>query len=242
MQGKIQVELLDWLGDDRSIATAAWTSSTTKLGKDRRSEEDVIRVVNSLADDGHSVPFESVELVFWIRMPIFTDRQHVTHRIGSHNGMSGRYRTMPDDNIEMPDDVVSILQNCMNLADHDVRETYGSILTFLHKEYRLGLESLKLAETEGKITNLEYKRAREFLRGILPQASMTERTTKMNLLSWSNYIRQRLSSHAQPEIREVARQMFLLVRDERICPEALDALARNGWTLAKPNHEWGNFV
>jgi len=106
---QIKVELQDFMGGDRAIAEAAWTSSKDNQNRTNRPEEDVARVVNMLADYKHSVPFESVIFRFWIRMPIAVDRQFMTHRIGSHSGMSGRYRTMPSEFLDVPKDVYNIL-------------------------------------------------------------------------------------------------------------------------------------
>src|SRR5271154_6353925 len=94
--GKILVELQETMGSDASIANAAWTST---YNKDKREDkyddpDKVSNIVKRCILDGHSVPLESVILRFWIRHPIFNDRQHMTHRIASHNGLSARYRTM----------------------------------------------------------------------------------------------------------------------------------------------------
>src|SRR5579864_3446203 len=101
---KILVELQETMGSDRSIANAAWTSSFDKEKREARTDQQVADIVSRLAKDGHSTPFESVIFRFWMRIPIFTDRQHMTHRIASHNGLSGRYRTMPTDYFDLPDD------------------------------------------------------------------------------------------------------------------------------------------
>src|SRR3990167_3732175 len=108
--GQIKVELQDTMGSDRAIADAAWTSSLDYQKKKSRSEEDVVRIVNMLADHKHSVPFESVILRFWIKMPIQTDRQFIVHRNQSASGMSGRYRTMPSEYLQVPNDVENILK------------------------------------------------------------------------------------------------------------------------------------
>ena len=81
--GTILVELQEWMGSDESIANAAWTST---YDKDKREDkyddkERVSALVRRLILDGHGTPVESVVLRFWIRMPIFVDRQHMTHRI-----------------------------------------------------------------------------------------------------------------------------------------------------------------
>ena len=232
---EIKVELQEWMGSDRSIAEAAWTSSFDFQKKQERTEDDVKRVVNMLADMKHSVPFESVVFRFWIKMPISTDRQHMTHRIASHSGMSGRYRTMPNEWQHVPQDVVNIVQK----AEGPIPEGYSSwmiggyedICERANQYYQSIVEELKKAQSKNVITNADMKRAREFLRNALPQGNMTERVTVMNLRSFGNYQKLRNSEHAQPEIHYLAERMLKEVVKHNVCPIALEALERNNWVI-----------
>lgn len=232
---QILVELQEFMGSDASIANAAWTST---YDKDRREgkyddPEKVAEIVPRLIRDGHGTPIESVVLRFWIRMPIFTDRQHMTHRIASHNGLSGRYRTMPTDYFELPKDVTDI---CWK-ADQHIRSVvtmesmYETACKTAVNSYSHAVAALKKAESIGAITNAELKRAREVLRGQLPTAGMVERTTIMNLRSFANYQFQRNSSHAQPEIRKVAILKLEAVKAANVAPIAIKTLEEMGWKL-----------
>jgi thymidylate synthase (FAD) len=237
--GQILVELQEFMGNDRSIANSAWTSSFDKDKRDARSDEQVCDLVKRLAKEGHSTPFESVIFRFWIRMPIFVDRQHMTHRIASHNGLSGRYRTMPTDYYDLPDDVESILNKvdlrCYksnpNQPERSIYSEYYESCEIANNNYRYAIDSMKKAEKDGAITNQEFKRAREVLRGQLPTAGMVERTTIMNLRSFANYQKLRNSSHAQPEIKTVAELMLKSVVESNICPVALEALKEKCWNI-----------
>ena len=233
----IQVELQEWMGSDRSIANAAWTSSFDKTKRDSRTEEQVYNIVHKLANEGHATPFESVVFRFWIRHPIFVDRQHMTHRIASHNGLSGRYRTMPTDYYDLPDDVMTILDKasnaanpCQNLEWNMFDAYYASCETAVNN-YKLSIEQLKSAEKSLLITNDEFKRAREILRGQLPTAGFTERTTIFNLRSFANYQRLRNKSNAQYEIQHVAKLKLDAVEQANICPVAIAALKNNKWVI-----------
>lgn len=234
---QILVELQEFMGSDLSIANAAWTST---YDKDRREDkyddpEKVANIVRRLIKDGHGTPIESVILRFWIRMPIFTDRQHMTHRIASHNGLSGRYRTMPDDFFSLPDDVVEVFSK----AAPDWNGTYGAQAKSEYDQmckmatdgYKHQIGVLKAAEAKGLISNKEFKRAREVVRGQLPTAGMVERTTIMNLRSFANYQYQRNSDHAQPEIKLVAQLMLAEVKKAGIAPAAIATLEELGWNI-----------
>jgi thymidylate synthase (FAD) len=236
---QILVELQEFMGSDRSIANAAWTSSFNKDKRDAKTDQQVTDLVRRLAKEGHATPFESVVVRFWIRHPIFVDRQHMTHRIASHNGLSGRYRTMPLDYFDIPIDVEDIIQKVdekdfksnPNQPKRSIFEEYYQSCEIAVNNYSYAIESLKKAEKDNTITNHEFKRAREILRGQLPTAGMTERTTIFNLRSFANYQKLRNSDYAQPEIKEIAELMLKCVIDSGICPIAIEALKENGWKI-----------
>lgn len=228
---QIKVELQAVYGGDREIAEAAWTSSTDLQKKNSRTEEDTKRVVNMLADLKHSVPFESVILRFWFRLPIATDRQLMTHRIASHSGMSGRYRTMPEEFLGLPQDVADIFSKIEDDLGNVIDNQYRSLCHEANSWYKNVTKAVKEHEKLGTISNAEYKRVREFVRGVLPQHNMTERVTVMNLRSFANFVKLRNKPEAQPEIRHLAEEMLKQVKESNKCPLAIEALERNGWNL-----------
>lgn len=240
MSNQIKVELQESLGSDKSIASAAWTSSTTLEKQEQRTQEDVDRVVKMLITNSHASPIESVVFRFWIKMPIQTDRQFITHRIASHsshNGMSGRYRTMPSEWLDIPEDVTQITVKGIGSVytndgpPYNYLERYKVLCAETNQWYKDILNQLKNSEKLGFITNQEYKRAREFFRGVLPQNNMTERVTVMNLRSFANFYKLRSSEHAQPEIRQIAELMLQAIKDSNICPVAIKALEENNWNI-----------
>lgn len=213
------------------IAEAAWVSSYDKSKREKRSDDDVGRVVKMLAASGHSTPFESVTFRFWVRLPIHADRQLMTHRMQSSNGLSGRYRTLPEDWLPLADDVHKIFDKVGSGLGAEVSKTFDTLMNQQQVFYKEMLAELKGAEKAALISNAEYKRAREVMRGVIGTASMTERVTTMNLRSFANFIRLRLSEHAQREIFEVAKLMLAEVRKANICPAALWALGEAGWRI-----------
>lgn len=227
---QIIVELQDWMGSDRHIADAAWTSSTEYSKKKAKTDEEVSRIVNMLADSKHSVPFESVVLRFHIRLPIAIDRQLMTHRLQSASGMSGRYRTMPSEYLKMAPDVKDIIDRATGKG-YLYEFQYDEICTKANTQYKEQLTELRLAEKSGSITNAEYKRAREFLRGQLPQHNMSERVSVINLRSLSNFLKLRSKEDAQLEIRTIAGQMLHELEVNNVCPVALEAIKRNNWII-----------
>jgi thymidylate synthase (FAD) len=218
------------MGSDLSIANAAWTSTYDKSKREEKylDTDKIESLVKRLILDKHGTPVESVVFRFWIRMPIFVDRQHMTHRVASHNGLSGRYRTMPEDFYEIPSDVNEILNKC---GSQYIAKDYSDVCLNANSSYRNAINELKKCEKNGIITNEEFKRAREILRGQLPVAGMTERTTIMNLRSFANYQKQRNSSYAQPEIKMVAQLMLEEVEKSNVCPVAIKVLKEINWVI-----------
>jgi thymidylate synthase (FAD) len=225
---QIKVELQETMGSDLSIANAAWTSTYDKDKREiKYSDTDKINtLVRRLILDGHGTPIESVIFRFWIKMPIFVDRQHMTHRVASHNGLSGRYRTMPNEFYNLPEDINTILNKC---GAQYVAKNYNDICVLAYEQYNSAITNLKLAEKNNLITNSDFKRAREVLRGQLPTSGLTERTTIMNLRSFANYQKQRNSDYAQPEIKKVAQLMLEEVKRANVCPIAISTLEEIGW-------------
>lgn len=228
---QILVELQDVFGDDRRIAESAWTSSMNHGKKELKTDADVERVVRMLGGSkpAHGVPFESVSFYFWLRLPITSDRQYVTHRIQSMNGMSGRYRTMPQDWYSIPEDVLSVSLTHDSVCS--MPEEYEDLCNQANEWYRKQVELYRVLEKSGDITNNDFKRAREIVRGVLPQANMTERTATINLRSFANFQKQRNDSHAAPEMQYIAQLMLEEVEKCGRIPFALDVLKQNGWVV-----------
>lgn len=84
------VKLIKHMGDDDFICEAA-RLTTNSQGKDNE------RLIRYLMRNKHMSPFEFVEFVFHIKLPIFIARQLVRHRTASINERSGRYTVLEAD-------------------------------------------------------------------------------------------------------------------------------------------------
>lgn len=223
----ISVELQAHFGNDRTIAEAAWVSSTSRSKVVTKTDEQVKKLIIQLAEEGHGVPFEHVVYRFWIKLPIAIDRQLVKTRIASHSGASGRYRTMPNQYLEISEDVFEII----NKIDISMFDNYETNCNKANVDYQNAVKQLKEAEKSGIITNPELKRAREFLRGQLPQHNMTETVWTINLRSLANFMRLRLKPNAQPEIQLIAKLMLEEIKKVNNCPTAIEWLEKNDWRI-----------
>jgi thymidylate synthase ThyX len=130
-------------------------------------------------------------------------------------------------NAYINNDITRELLDKSQLSNLEIK--YESICNMAYDYYKSAINALKEKETNGVISNEEYKRAREIMRCQLPVSGMTERTTIMNLRSFANYQKQRNSSYAQPEIKKVAELMLEEVKRVNVCPIAIKTLQEIGW-------------
>jgi thymidylate synthase (FAD) len=96
LKSDVDVELIDWMGDDVSIVQAARVST---LGWDNGDPDNgngkVAGLINFLMRDRHGTPFEHNSFTFRISAPLFVFYEFHRHRIGwSYNEESARYREL----------------------------------------------------------------------------------------------------------------------------------------------------
>lgn len=248
MFDQIKVELCSVWGGDRDAALGAWASTYDKTKAEGKTDDDVRRLVTDLVHLHHDTPKERVWLDFFITCPIFVERQFDKYRMTlqyqdfvveyleapmgrdhiTQNELSGRYRTIPDRPYSLPADVDTILRR----ADRDclLSFEYGQLLEKQHRWYQEALRTLRQAEIEKKITNTEYKRSREVLRGVLGTSFLTDMRVVMNMNAFEHIINQRLARAAQMESRVVACRMIKTLESGNAIPVMLDEMVKaNGW-------------
>lgn len=199
-----EVELVDYLGSDRTVARAARTSYQGDEGKNEEADRKLIR---RLWIDKHTSPFEMVALTFRIRMPIFVMRQHVRHRTASLNEWSFRYTECPDMfYVPAHDDVRS--QHATNkqmsgdaLADDGADKARALIDGLNHQSYA----------TYKKLIELGV--AREQARVVLPVSAYTQIIWSIDMRNLLHYLRLRQAPDAQKEIRAYADVMAAIVKE-----------------------------
>lgn len=220
------VRLVDVMGDDGSIVQAARVSygaGTKTVNEDRG-------LIRYLMRHKHTTPFEMVEFKFHIKLPIFIARQWIRHRTANVNEYSGRYSIMKDD-FYLPDIEQIRPQSEMNKQGRSdetftdekanaIREKLGKVQKELYTEY----ESL-----------LGEELARELARINLPLSNYTEWYWKIDLHNLFHFLRLRIDSHAQYEIRVYGEALAGIVKE--IVPHAWQAFedySLNSANFSKP--------
>jgi thymidylate synthase (FAD) len=212
----VQVELIDYMGDDLRVANAArvsfakesdweitgWTEevdldsrTVTEVAQYKLSEQDT-KLIHYLAKHGHWSPFSHCFLSFRIKAPIFVARQLAKHQVGlAWNEVSRRY---VDSNPEfyVPDGWRKRAENVKQGSSdtevyHDSSVYNVAVRTAVNAYDRL----------------LDDGVCPEQARMVLPQSMYTEWYWSGSLYAFARVCKLRLDSHAQVETREVAKDI-----------------------------------
>lgn len=205
--GISSVELVRVSGSDLDIANAARVSYG-RLSHEV-SERDK-KLINFLMEHEHTSPFEHNQFSFRIKAPIFVARQWMRHRMNSYNEISYRYVTVNTE-FYVPE-TFRMQDNVNKQSSHGEFENQE-----LLEAYKNSLN--QAYETYTKL--LEAGVCREQARALLPVATYTEFIFTCNLHSLMHFLRLRLGSGAQKEIRSYAQSLLTLALPH--FPLALDA-------------------
>ena len=190
------LELIRVSGSDLDIVNAARVSygkvSAVLTDRDRG-------LINFLVENEHTSPFEHNQLSFRIKAPLFVIRQWMRHRMNSYNEISYRYVKAPLEFYTPPawryQD--STNRQCSTGAFEDIE---------LKEIYKKQIESAVAVYEK----LLESGVARELARGILPLCTYSEFIFTCNLHSLMHFLRLRLDSGSQHEIKAYALGLFKL--------------------------------
>jgi thymidylate synthase (FAD) len=185
------IRVVDYMGSDESIVQAARVSygkGTKKISEDRG-------LIRYLIRHQHTTPFEMCELKLHLRVPMDTWRQWIRHRTANVNEYSTRY----------------------SIAIDASQKTKSNEWRLQAKDNKQGSEGFfpteigdKLTERESEIQNfareiyqerLSLGVAREQARKDLPLSTYTEAYWKVDLHNLLHFLKLRMESHAQYEIR-----------------------------------------
>ncbi|MCE2755556.1 MAG: FAD-dependent thymidylate synthase [Ignavibacteriae bacterium] len=191
------------MGDDAAIVQAArvsYGSGTKKVLEDRG-------LIRYLLRHAHTTPFEMVEFKFHVKLPIFVARQWIRHRTANVNEYSGRYSEMKDEfYTPNPNDIRP--QSVLNKQGRSEETLPDGIAEQAANAFKAGQDEAYAQYQEF----LEQGIAREIARINLPVSNYTEWYWKIDLHNLFHFLRLRIDSHAQYEIRVFAEAIAELVK------------------------------
>ncbi len=203
------VRLVDYFGGDQRIVQSARVS----YGEGTKSVSQDGALIDYLLRHQHTSPFEQVVMTFHVKMPIFVARQWVRHRTGRMNEVSGRYSIMKDEFYVPEQDKVApqSTDNKQGRASEAFdKDTANKIITKLEDGQKAAYESYNELIDSGL--------AREIARINLPLSLYTEFYWEMDLHNLFHFLKLRLDSHAQYEIRVYAEAILEICK--KVAPMA----------------------
>lgn len=188
------VRLINYMGNDRSICEAA-RISYGKDQKERTIEQDT-SLIRYLFRNEHTSPFEMVEFLFGVKLPIFVARQWIRHRTASVNEMSGRYSVLKNEfYVPQPEQIRS--QGKMNKQGSDIPFDIDQATKIIHD-----FEVEQFHDAASYSGRIQAGVSKEMARINLPVSTYTEWYWKIDLKNLLHFLKLRLDSHAQWEIQQ----------------------------------------
>ena len=194
----MEARLIDSMGNDAAIVQSARVS----YGPGTKSVSDDRALIRYLMRHWHTTPFEMVEFKFLIKCPIFVARQWLRHRTASVNEVSARYSVIPDE-FFLPD---SLRRQSMTRGQGGEDPYEGGEFLVLKQKASCDLAFHTYDELIAKGVS------RELARTHLPQSTFTQFYWKINLHNLLHFLQLRIEDHAQREIRDLAKQVYDLIK------------------------------
>jgi thymidylate synthase (FAD) len=191
--GQGYVRYIDHLGSDLRIVEAARISYKSPS----KGEDQDKKLLQYLYKHRHTSPFEQCSITYNIKMPIFIMRQFVRHRTFRLNEWSGRYSELADEFYVPKTWRAADKKNKQGSTDADLP----------HAKLSAEVEAFNAKAYETYQSLLAQGVARELARTVLPVSIFTEVYVNCDLHNLLHFLSLREDSHAQWEIREIARGM-----------------------------------
>lgn len=213
----MKAELIDVMGSDLTVVNSArvsfdkasnWDFNPAATGK-VLSQADT-KLIKYLAKHAHTTPFTHPQITLRETVPIFVARQRFKHVVGfTYNEVSRRYVDTPPE-FFCPD-------VWRSRPEGSVKQGSGSdvIKTITIDDYTDNIETyysdfIQMAEQlYGAM--LQKGVAPEQARMVLPQSMFTSYYVTGSLAAFARAYKQRIDSHAQVEIQELAKQWGTII-------------------------------
>lgn len=202
----------DWTGDLEVVRNARVSyDADWRTGDDDGKDA---KLINRMARDRHSSPFEAMVFTFEIKAPIFVIRQWHRHRTWSYNEVSARYAELPE-GFYVPA-LEQITTQSMSNKQMRTNKQHDQAKFLARDIERSCRESFSLYKEM-----LQRGVPRELARGVLPLNTYTRMFATVDLHNLFHFLTLRLHEHAQYEIRVYAEALLELISP--ICPVAVAA-------------------
>lgn len=207
---QIKVEYVDHMGQDITVSNVARVSFNRWR---EEFESGDAKLINYLADHGHSSPFRHPQIQLRCSVPIFIARQLQKHTVGlTWNEVSRRYVDsdieffVPDSWRSRPDASIKQGSGTGIIPEHRMVFSSDTAANYLSPKdlFQVCLEVYEAMLSEGV--------APEMARMVLPQSMMTSFIWTGSLAAFFHVYKLRSESHAQLEAQEFATQLEAVIQ------------------------------
>jgi len=196
----------------RTADSAAVQAARVSYGNGTKQVSDDTGLSRYLLSNDHNTPIEMIEFKFHLAMPLFICQQWLRHRTASVNQQSGRYSVMID-KFYRPE----VVRGQSSTNKQGSSGIVGEEETRFYLDYLNRAEDLYYRYEQ----SIEDGVARELARIGLPASIYTELYWKLDLHNLLHFLRLRMDTHAQEEIRVYAGAILRLI--EPIVPVLIKA-------------------
>lgn len=195
-----------------SFESAVVQMARVSYGTGTKSFREDIGLTRYLLENDHTSPFEGVTLKFYLKMPIFVARQWVRHRTASQNEISARYSVLKD---------VFYIPERERLTRQSLENKQGSSSDLIEDADMVVKSITEHSESSYALyqSMLDKGLSRELSRMVLPVNIYTEMYWVMNLHNLLKFLKLRIDSHAQYEIRVFANAIYEIL--ETVAPNIM---------------------
>lgn len=193
------LQLIDFHGSDKRIVDAArlsYQSGTKKVNNDEN-------LIDYLMRHKHMSPFEMCSVTFFVKAPLFVVQQMLRHRTAKLNQESARYSVLEEE--------YYVPNHLRPQSKTNKQAGEGRLQSHLEERNCQLIEVSYDYSSEAYKNLLEDGVCREQARAVLPVGTYTKLMWQSDLRNLFNFIKLRIDSHAQQEIREYANIMNHIV-------------------------------
>jgi thymidylate synthase (FAD) len=202
------IELIQCVGSDELVCDAARVSVEAGRRSTEFSRAKDEQLLEYLAANMHSGPFEQCFVTFRVKMPLFVANQWTRHRTQSFNFVSGRFSSKIWNEFYIPTlERLQIEQSKTSIqaqgAIKDASVAHGA------RELLIAASNEALSSYQ---TLIDMGTSKELARCVLPVNIYTSAYISANLFNWIRFLKLRLDDHAQYEIRQYAKEIYKILK------------------------------
>jgi len=179
------VELEDFMGDEDVILKGAYVCTQKNI--EEKTDEEKQATLKYIIRNNHNTPLEHIKIRLRLKLPKFVMIQLGRYRSQVYNELSQRYNNIAKNDLYIPNEIKGISD----------KKKIEEIQNIIRHSYSSSISAYKVLLSEGM--------KKEQARIVVPMGIYTEIIQTIDLRSLLHVIDERLNTHAQYEIQELAK-------------------------------------